>query len=80
MVIAVFLHELAHSALVWYGRGSCDSPKLGNIDAEAGDYYETEIFGGISSCEIDKVTMKITQVGIYKGSFFYPIGEFTVQL
>ena len=77
MVMAVFLHELTHSSLGWYGKGSsCDSPKLGYIEGEAGDFYEKTIFGGISSCEIDNTTLEIKQVGIYKGTTFYPLGEF----
>jgi len=71
----VFLHELAHSALVWYGRGSFNSPKLGGIE-EAGEYYEKAVFGGVSSCEITKKDFEITKVGFYKGPLFYPIGKF----
>lgn len=74
--MAVFLHELAHSSLAWYGGGSCNSPKLGDIEGEAGDYYEKANFGSVSSCEIDKATQQITQVGIYKRTCFYPISEF----
>ena len=78
MVMGVYLHELAHSSLVWYGR-SCDSPKLSGIKSEAGNYYKKAIFGGITSCEpeINSTTLQITQVGVYKGlgTLFYPIGE-----
>jgi len=75
MVVGVILHELAHSAVVWYGRGSYNNPKLGSIESEAGDFYENAIFGGILSYEIDNATLKITQVGIHKGTTFYPFGE-----
>ena len=40
MFISVVLHELAHSALVWYGLGACDSPQLGGIEREGGNYIE----------------------------------------
>ena len=75
---AVFLHELAHSSLVWYGMGACDSPRLGCIDGEAGNFYEKAIFGGISACEIDREGLRIAQVGFYKGQgtqVFCPIGK-----
>ena len=72
----VFLHELAHSSLVWYGGGSCNSPILGLIDGEAGDFYERAIFGGVSSCEITKNDLEITKVGFYINRVFYAIGEF----
>jgi len=40
---AVLLHELGHSALVWYSKGSSNSPKLGGIEEDAGDYYEKAV-------------------------------------
>ena len=75
LFIAVFLHELAHCSLVWYGKGCCNSPKLGGIEEEAGEYLEKTIFGGISSCEIDKQDLHIKTVGFFKGALYYPIGE-----
>jgi hypothetical protein len=52
MFIAIFLHELAHASLVWYGRGICD-PQLGGIGGEAGNFIEQEFFGGVSSAEFE---------------------------
>ena len=72
---AVLLHELGHSALVWYSKGSSNSPKLGGIEEDAGDYYEKVVFGGVSFCEISKKDHKITKVGFHKGLLFYSIGE-----
>jgi hypothetical protein len=72
---AVFLHELAHCSLVWYGCGSCDSPKLGGIEEEAGEFFERAIFGGISGCEIDKEELQIKTVGFFKGRLYYPISK-----
>ena len=71
--MGVLLHELAHSSLVWYRKGACNTPKLsGDIEGEAGLFYEKAIFGGVSSCEMDSATMQIMHVGIYKGEAFYP--------
>jgi hypothetical protein len=40
MFISVFLHELGRSSLVWYGMGAYDSPQLGSIERESGNYIE----------------------------------------
>lgn len=77
MFVAVFLHELAHSSLVWYGAGSCDSPRLNGINSEAGVYMEKAIFGAISLCEISTDNLQIKKVGLEKGGVFYPISEFS---
>jgi len=69
LFIAVFLHKF------WYGKGCCNSPKLGGIEEEAGEYFEKTIFGGISGCEIDKQDLHIKTVGFFKGALYYPIGE-----
>jgi len=71
----VLLHELGHSALAWYSKGSSNSPKLGGIEEDAGDYYERAVFGGVSFCEISKDNLKITNVGFHEGLLLYSIGE-----
>ena len=64
MFISVVLHELAHSALVWYGRlGACDSPQLGGI---GGNYIEKAIFGGIACAEFELTPMRLMEIGIKK--------------
>lgn len=75
MFITVFLHELGHSALVWYGRGACDSPQLGGIEREAGEYVEKSFFGGISCGEFDLEPMRLVEIGLMRAGLFYPISE-----
>jgi len=75
MFIAVFLHELAHSSLVWYGMGACDSPQLSGIERESGGYIEKAFFGGISCAEFELEPMHLVDIGIERGQVFYPIGE-----
>lgn len=40
MFASVMLHELGHSALMWYGKGACDNSHLGGIEQEVGEYIE----------------------------------------
>jgi hypothetical protein len=75
MFLAVLLHELAHSSLVWYGAGRCASPKIDEINNEAGDYMENRLFGAISSCEISENDMKIRKVGLETEQFFHHISK-----
>ena len=79
MFTAVFLHELAHSSVVWYGAGTSNSPKINGIDSasEAGNFMEKAIFGAISFCEISINDMQIKEVGLEKDGVFYPISEST---
>lgn len=71
MFIAVFLHELGHSALVWYGRGVCDSPYLGGIEREGGNFIEQAFFGGITLAEFVLEPMNLVEIGIEKEGSFY---------
>ncbi|EDR02102.1 uncharacterized protein LACBIDRAFT_295499 [Laccaria bicolor S238N-H82] len=73
MFIAIFLHELAHSALVWYGRGVCDSPQIGGIEREGGNYVEQAFFGGITLAEFELEPMQLVEIGIQQGASFYII-------
>jgi hypothetical protein len=75
MFISVFLHELAHSSLVWYGMGACDSPQLGSIERESGRYIEKAIIGGISCAEFELEPMRLVEIGVTKNGLFYPIGK-----
>lgn len=75
MFISVVLHELAHSALVWYGLGACDSPQLGGIEREGGNYIEKAIFGGIACAEFELAPMRLMEIGIQKENQFFVIGE-----
>lgn len=75
MFIAVFLHELGHSSLVWYGMGVCDSPQLGNIEREGGDFIEKAFFGGITCAEFELESMRLMEIGIQENGCFYPIGK-----
>ena len=72
MFIAVFLHELGHSSLVWY---ACDSPQLGGIEREVGEYMEKVFFGGIPCAEFELEPMRLMEIGLSKDELFYPIGE-----
>jgi hypothetical protein len=60
MFIAVFLHELGHSSLVWY---ACDSPQLGGIEREVGEYMEKVFFGGIPCAEFELEPMRLMEIG-----------------
>jgi hypothetical protein len=79
MFIAVFLHELAHSSVVWYYKARSHhtgSPKINSISlSEAGNYMEKALFGAISYCEISTKDECIKEVGLEKEGIFYPIGE-----
>ena len=77
MFIAVFLHELSHSLLVWYGRGACNSPQFGGIKGEGGNYVETAFFGGVTHAEFDsnQDPMDPLEIGIQKDGVFYALGE-----
>lgn len=73
MFIAVFLHELGHSALVWYGKGACDSPQLGTIERESGNYVEKAFFGAITCAEFEFEPMRLVEIGVMRDELFYPI-------
>jgi hypothetical protein len=75
MFITVFLRELGHSSLVWYGMGACDSPQLGGIEREGGEHIEKAFLGGITCAEFELDPMRIVEIGIKKDELFYPIGE-----
>ncbi|THH20064.1 hypothetical protein EW146_g1231 [Bondarzewia mesenterica] len=68
--MAVLLHEVAHSALLWYSRGACNSPQLGGIDGEAGCFIEKRLWGGISGAEFEDSTERLVHVGITKDEKF----------
>ncbi|THH03105.1 hypothetical protein EW146_g10507 [Bondarzewia mesenterica] len=68
--MAVLLHEVAHSALLWYSRGACNSPQLGGIDEEAGCFIEKRLWGGISGAEFEDSTEHLVHVGITKDEKF----------
>jgi len=72
MFIAVFLHELGHSSLVWY---ACDSPQLGGIEREVGEYMEKVFFGGIPCAEFELEPMRLMEIGLSKDELFYPIDD-----
>ena len=69
LFVALLLHELGRSALLWYGKGA-------QLTREAGEYMEKMIFGGIAMGEFDSNTMEVVDVGLGKGDGFYPVGEF----
>jgi hypothetical protein len=75
MFIAVFLHELGHSSLVWYSMGACDSWQLGSIERESGEYIEKAFLGAITCAEFELEPMRLMGIGIKKDGLFYPIGE-----
>jgi hypothetical protein len=80
MFIAILLHELAHSSVVWYtrrlGAGSRHSPKINlNSISEAGSYMEMALFGAVSYCEITTKDGRVREVGLEKDGIFYPISE-----
>jgi hypothetical protein len=75
MFIAVFLHELGHNSLRWYGKEACDGPELGPREKEAGEYIEKAFFGGTSCAEFNLDPMHLVQTGITKDGVFYPIRE-----
>ena len=62
MFIAVFLHELGHSSLVWYGMGACDSPQLGGIERESGEYIEKAFLGAITLCKSENSCKRMAKV------------------
>jgi len=74
--MAIFLHELSHSALVWYGEGLCNIPKLGEVDREAGEHMEMSFFGGIVKGAFDMKMKDIKAVGLAMGDNFYSVGMF----
>ncbi|THH08078.1 hypothetical protein EW146_g9110 [Bondarzewia mesenterica] len=70
--VAVLLHEVAHSALLWYSRGACDSLQLGGINREAGYFIEKRLWGGIVGVEVENSTMHLMDVGITSdGTFLF---------
>ncbi|KAF5382654.1 hypothetical protein D9615_003038 [Tricholomella constricta] len=73
LFLAIFLHELGHSALVWYGGGQRTTPKSDGVDREAGVYMETRYFGGIVVGAFDTKTKVIKDVGLSKGKDFYSV-------
>jgi hypothetical protein len=76
MLIAVILHEFAHSLLVWYAGGACDSPRIGGIGGEGGNFVEKTLFGGITAAELKlKPTTSVTEIGVIVGDKFYPISK-----
>jgi hypothetical protein len=75
MFLAVFLHELARSSVMWYGHGPCDSAQMGGIDNEAGEYMEKRFFGGVSCGEFDIESMELLEIGLMKNDLFHPISE-----
>jgi len=75
MFIAVFLHQLAHSAVVWYGMGACYSLQLGSIDREAGFYVEKAILGGVAFAEFELEPMRLMEIGVKKDGLYYMIDD-----
>lgn len=75
MFTGVHVHELAHSALVWYSKGACDSPQISWIDREGGFYVEKAFFGGIVAAEFHEMTKSVTAIGLLVGEAFYAISE-----
>jgi hypothetical protein len=51
MFMSILIHEAAHSEVVWYGQGVCDSPELGGIKMEGGKYVEGQLWDGVSDAE-----------------------------
>jgi hypothetical protein len=48
LFLGVLLHELGHRIVVWWSRGNCSTPQMLTAKAgEAGEYVETQIFGGV---------------------------------
>lgn len=75
MFIAVFLHELGHSSLVWYGKGACDSPQLGSIERDSGEYIEKAFLGAITCAKFELEPMRLVEIGLKKDELFYPIDD-----
>jgi len=81
MFIITFLHQLGHSALLWYGMKSCHSAQLDGIEREVGENVEKAFFGGISygGFELEKhdgiELWRLKEIGFRKDEMFYPIGE-----
>jgi hypothetical protein len=54
--------------------GLCNTPKLGEVDREAGEYMEMRFFGGIVRGAFDMTTKDIKDEGLAKGDDFYSVG------
>jgi hypothetical protein len=80
MFVAVFLHELSHSALVWYGRGACNSPQMGGIGGEVGDYMERAFFGGTSCAEFRLDPKRLEAIGLVIDGVFYLLGMSQISM
>jgi hypothetical protein len=76
MFITVFLRELAHDSLVWYGKAICKSPQLGGVGRDAGEFMEKAVFGGVSAAEFQmKPSIQLVEIGLERSHLFYPISE-----
>jgi hypothetical protein len=78
--MATLFGETAHSALVWYNiRRAFSCPHLDGIEREAGKFVQTQLWGGSTDAGFVKdLTSNISlleNVGITKGSVFFPIGK-----
>ena len=80
MFVSIFLHKLAHSSLVWYGAGSCNSLNLNGSNGKSGEIMEKALFGGILSCEIDMNNFVVNRVGLVTEGNFYPISELKFRI
>lgn len=80
MFMSVVLHEIGHSIIIWYGGGACDSPQLGGIGGEAGNFIEKRFWGGISAAEFpageEGNILRLEDIGLMKNGNFFPVGEF----
>jgi hypothetical protein len=79
MFMTILIHETAHSEVVWYGRGACDSPQLGGIEREGGKYVERRLWDGVSDAEFTNNfgsnVIVLENVGIMKNETFYSISR-----
>jgi hypothetical protein len=79
MFMSILIHETAHSEVVWYGQGACDSPELGGIKKEGGKYVEGRLWDGVSDAEFTSNfgsnVMVLENVGITKNETFYSISR-----
>jgi hypothetical protein len=79
MFMFILIHEAAHSEVVWYGQGVCDSPELGGIKMEGGKYVKGQLWDGVSDAEFtnnfSSNVMILEHVGITKNETFYPISR-----
>jgi hypothetical protein len=77
--MSILIHKTAHSEVVWYGWGACDSSELGGIKKEGGKYVEGQLWDGVSDAEFtnnfSSNVMVLENVGITKNETFYSISR-----